>query len=318
MSNDISSLPLSSECRERWLYGARPQRHFAAALLILAGSSTLPSCGGSDDTRTTYSDDIRPLFNRRCTTCHRQGGPSGIDIQNPFGAGDGLASGLVASKNFWKQRTPTLDVPDNNVVPGDPDQSFLLRKLGDPNEPPLPVDPDGPNGPLLPMAGSLMPLQLPHLSDAQVQLVSDWILAGAGRGDFPDTTNTPPQMHSFEQDIRIKIFGDETLIRNRNGVCDQASDDCPRCVYCHYSGSPNPLDLTDPFGADGLINIPTTYRAKATRVVPGHPEQSFLMDKIRADRPEGDVGAQMPYSYTPLSTAQIDSVRTWIAEGALP
>ncbi|HWB00472.1 MAG TPA: c-type cytochrome domain-containing protein, partial [Pirellulales bacterium] len=47
-------------------------------------------------------------------------------------------------------------------------------------------------------------------------------------------------------------------------------------------------------------------------IVPGHPEKSYLVDQIT---PEGD-RAQMPKERAPLSADDIETIRTWIAQGA--
>ena len=47
-------------------------------------------------------------------------------------------------------------------------------------------------------------------------------------------------------------------------------------------------------------------------VVPGDPDNSLLIKRI-----EGTVGPQMPLSLPPLSAPEIETIRQWIAEGAL-
>jgi len=279
----------------------------------LASLLALPGCGAEEDNGVTYNKHVRPIFNRRCTNCHRPGGPSGVDIQNPFSLGTGLDSGLVASANFWSAETPSL--PRANVVAGNPDDSFLMYKISDASSGLLPRDPDGAAGPLQPPGGAHMPLQIPALSQPQVNLLVDWITAMAPTGNFQDRDNVA---RNFERDIRLPIFGDEADLRSRNGVCDLSTGQCARCIYCHYEGTPNPPDLTNPFGPDGLVEVKAIYRADKVRVRRGDPGASFLIDKVTRDRPDSDIGAQMPYSYTELTATQVDTVRQWILEGARP
>lgn len=52
------------------------------------------------------------------------------------------------------------------------------------------------------------------------------------------------------------------------------------------------------------------------RVVPGHPERSFLLDKLTAPGP-GE-GNRMPDTGFTLPRAQVDAIRAWIQRGALP
>jgi hypothetical protein len=58
------------------------------------------------------------------------------------------------------------------------------------------------------------------------------------------------------------------------------------------------------------IEVPTMKR-----IVPGDPGNSHLVLKIQ--RSPGIVGVQMPASGGPLTQAQIDEVRAWVAAGAL-
>jgi hypothetical protein len=109
---------------------------------------------------------------------------------------------------------------------------------------------------------------------------------------------------AFDADV-LPIFGSVTALRGK-------------CVFCHYPGSPNPLDLSDPFGPNGLVNVDATYRGDMKRVVPGDPENSLMILKVRAERANSDIGAQMPYSFEELSERQVGIVRQWIVEGARP
>ncbi len=239
----------------------------------------LPSCGGEEDDGITFGDDIQPLFNRRCTTCHHPSSPIGVDIQNPFAA----MRGLVGSVNSWDEEYPEDNLPALNVVPFEPENSFLMEKItGE-----LPANGHG---------GSVMPLQVPPVTPQELALLEQWVTDGAEDDEL------------FQSSIR-PIFGSENSPREYYGG---------KCIFCHYTGSPNPLDLSNPFGPNGLVNVDATYRGDMVRVLPFDPEQSLLILKVRAERPGSDIGAQMPYSYNELTPSQVDVVRQWIVEGARP
>jgi hypothetical protein len=89
-------------------------------------------------------------------------------------------------------------------------------------------------------------------------------------------------------------------------------------VYCHYEGTPNPPNLSDPFGPDGVVGVTSTLRPDLKRVAPGDPEQSLLIRKIRPGSSTVDYGSRMPYSFQPLSLDQVTLVRQWIQDGAHP
>lgn len=267
-------------------------------IAMAIGGLGLPACAEEDD-GVTYDDDVRPIFNRRCTTCHRTGSPIQVDIQNPFaevecvgtGAEEVCNGGLVNMRNTWSQRYPN-ETPARNVVPGDPDASFLMLKLtGD-----LPSNGHG---------GEPMPLQVEWTSkDEDIQLLEDWITAGAPNGSFTSGQAT----RNFDPDVR-EIFGTQ----------DGRSYTGGKCLFCHYENTPNPPNLNDPFsGEDGIVNVRALWRGDRLRVVPGNPEDSFLIQKVKADRAQSDIGAQMPYSYSALTPTQVETVRQWILQGALP
>ena len=261
--------------------GSELSRQARGILLALTAIVTLPGCGEEDDT-VTYADDVRPLFNRRCTTCHRPGTPIGVDIQNPFAP----ETGLVDSLNSWNLEYPG-ETPERNVLPGDPDNSFLMDKLIGSSA--LPRDPDGP-GPASPHGGAPMPLQIEPLTQEELATFETWVTQGARQEDFAPVA---------------AIIGNEAQIGGK-------------CIFCHYADTPNPPNLSDPFGPEGIVNVKAIYRADMVRVLPGDPERSLLIQKVRLNVPDSEYGAQMPYSYTPLTTRQIDTVSQWILEGALP
>jgi len=318
------------------------KRLLAGALFITCGA--LLGCG-EDDKGLDYRTNIRPIFSQRCTICHRPGGPSGVDIQNPFSTPEGL----VVSKNGFKVKHPELNVPENNVLAGDPDKSFLMYKI-DAEANLLPPDPDG-AGPLEAPAGSHMPLQLEPLNFEQVHVIEEWVKAGAPlpeqmfqdpgapaaaaipateeQAAIPAHAAIAPQMRSFNKDIRPIIGTEDDLSRTLSetgGVCTpSAGKVCPRCIYCHYEDGPNLPDLTDVYDPiNGLVGANARYRSDMKRVDPFHPENSLLIQKLHYENfPSGvvarsDFGAQMPYSFDALSRTQVETVRQWILEGAKP
>jgi hypothetical protein len=252
---------------------------------MLIGALTIGT-GCSEDEGLTYSNDVRPLL-QDCTTCHRPGAPYGpppgaaTDILNPYGSG-----GLVVSKNLWKEGHPEIDSPVNNVTPGDPDDSFLIDKISDP---PL----AGSVG-----AGSPMPFQPERLTAAEITSLETWIAAGA------------TQSAQFLAEV-LPIIG------NSGRFSGQPKTD-GKCQFCHYASTPNAPDLSDPFGANGLVNVAVSYRAGALRVVPGDAEASFLMTKVKADDASADYGAPMPRRFDRLSTSQVERISQWIEAGAKP
>ena len=66
----------------------------------------------------------------------------------------------------------------------------------------------------------------------------------------------------------------------------------------------------------GVLAENEAARAKGKlRVVPGHPEQSFLIDKLAGPGP--DEGRLMPDGTAGLAAAQLEAIRLWIQRGAV-
>jgi len=91
------------------------------------------------------------------------------------------------------------------------------------------------------------------------------------------------------------------------------------CTDCHFAPPPAPagdLDLTGGISWSQLVNHVSSQDSNLIRVVPNHPEQSLLFQKINCDTPA--IGARMPYGYPPgtLTAEQQALIYDWIAEGA--
>jgi hypothetical protein len=278
------------------------------ALGLLAG------CGGDDG--ITYSDDVKPVFASRCTICHNNDRPIGVNIAQPFAPGQGVVGTTSKVYEDNCQGTATCDFPSKNVDPGNPDNSMLLQKVdwhGEENFP------DG--CPLPDVAGECMPFHVPALTEDEKAKIVAWIDSGAQETDV------------FWRDVQ-PIFGDQDdyVIRFAPDGSVASAEDRDgdglvgpgKCSFCHYQGTPNPPELSAPgmrvtnvFKPDvGVVNVKSLYQPRMLRVAPGDHLASFLWSKVDAEETEGTVGSPMPYSFLPLNEEQIDVVRQWIQEGA--
>ena len=100
----------------------------------------------------------------------------------------------------------------------------------------------------------------------------------------------------------------------------EASDSSGRraCTDCHTAVGRSPamgMNLTHDFAYDQIVNVASRERPAAVRVVPGDPDNSYLIHKIEGN--PDIVGLRMPYSGAPfLTDGQILILRRWIAIGA--
>jgi hypothetical protein len=90
-----------------------------------------------------------------------------------------------------------------------------------------------------------------------------------------------------------------------------------RCVSCHTNiGRPAPqgLVLLEGVAYGNLVGVAARGKADATRVVPGDPDNSYLIHKLEGRG--GISGQRMPFNGTPLTDGQILVIKRWIELGA--
>jgi hypothetical protein len=92
----------------------------------------------------------------------------------------------------------------------------------------------------------------------------------------------------------------------------------PACVNCHNAAGGVPaggMILTHDLAYDNVVNARSSAKAGAIRVIPGDPDNSYLIQKL-AGAP-GIVGQRMPFAGGPyLTDGQMLILRRWITDGA--
>lgn len=91
----------------------------------------------------------------------------------------------------------------------------------------------------------------------------------------------------------------------------------PACTGCHTSvgrAASGGLVLTGDQAYDQLINFVSIRKPGAVRVIPGDPNNSYIIQKIEGQ--SGIVGARMPLNGPYLSDGQILIIKRWIETGA--
>jgi mono/diheme cytochrome c family protein len=91
-----------------------------------------------------------------------------------------------------------------------------------------------------------------------------------------------------------------------------------RCLGCHTSTGRAPaggLNLNPDVAYDQLVNAVSARKPGAVRVIPGDPDNSYVVEKLEGAA--SIVGARMPINGPPfLTDGQIKIIRRWIAIGA--
>jgi hypothetical protein len=129
------------------------------AAAVLGGGSDLgddpapatPGGGGGlvdPPVGVSWAGDIQPILDNNCIGCHGAGGSAGLDLRS------GVSHGNLVG-------VPSTESSLNLIEPGDPDQSWLYLKITGQQD-----------------VGDVMPPGVP-LGDATIDLVHDWIEAGA-------------------------------------------------------------------------------------------------------------------------------------------
>lgn len=92
------------------------------------------------------------------------------------------------------------------------------------------------------------------------------------------------------------------------------------CTNCHTTAGgrvpPVGMDLGSPNAHAQIVNVAAVNKAGAIRVIPGDPENSYLIHKLEGRM--GIAGFRMPRSGPPyLTDGQIRVIKRWIELGAL-
>jgi mono/diheme cytochrome c family protein len=138
--------------------------------VILAGCSGdgvgLGTSGDVESGQTgavSFSGEIQPLFNDRCTQCHIPGGSGYVATGGDSGGldltGGAAYQSLVGVRTFQKPQ----EAPRWRVLAGEPDSSYLYQKIVSDS----------------PKESSRMPLGGPFLDDSEIELIERWIEEGA-------------------------------------------------------------------------------------------------------------------------------------------
>jgi hypothetical protein len=90
------------------------------------------------------------------------------------------------------------------------------------------------------------------------------------------------------------------------------------CTSCHTNVGRSPsagLNLSHDVAYEQIVNMPSTRKTGAIRVIPGDPDNSYLVHKVEGL--SDIVGVRMPFTGPPyLTDGQILILKRWIALGA--
>ena len=120
-----------------------------------------------------------------------------------------------------------------------------------------------------------------------------------------DLTGPTPNLQPTFSSIQHDIF--EATDSSGRAACTQ----CHNAVGSRFNG----LDLTSAVAYTNLVNASSREKPSTMRVVPGNPDNSYLVQKLEGR--SGIVGLRMPFSGPPyLTDGQITVIKRWIEIGA--
>ena len=145
----------------------------------------------------------------------------------------------------------------------------------------------------------------PFLSDSEIALFEGWISAGLARGGATAAASAAnPASNAQAAAVSARPAAGETVTYRH-----VAPIFATRCAKCHTDkGVMGPA----PEGYRLTSHAATLASSERARVVPGRPEASELVRRIR-----GQARPRMPFDGPPyLSTDEIRLIEDWIAQGA--
>lgn len=139
----------------------------------------------------------------------------------------------------------------------------------------------------------------------QIALVTALACAGAACDEsLSDVAGPTPDLEPTFSSIQREIFN----------TTDSSGRQA--CTTCHVVGGPAGfLPLVEGVSHGNLVGRPSGARPGAIRVIPGDPDNSYLVQKLEGA--PGIVGQRMPRTGGPFLTAgQMRIIRRWIELGA--
>jgi hypothetical protein len=89
----------------------------------------------------------------------------------------------------------------------------------------------------------------------------------------------------------------------------------PGCTNCHNPAlNRGGLDLSPAVSYNNLVNARSLIKAGAVRVIPGDPENSYIIHKLEGRSTIS--GVRMPLGGPYLESGQISVIKRWIETGA--
>ncbi|MBF0350489.1 MAG: hypothetical protein HQM11_05625 [SAR324 cluster bacterium] len=232
-------------------------------LVVDIGKETIGK-GGGPYTNESWASMQTKIFST-CTGCHGGGSPTMGLSWEATKYDEVVTAGKMS----------TAGIP--YIAPGNPDGSYAVQK----------IEGAGAN-----YGGSRMPLGGPNVSDANVALLREWILAGANFEAKPEPAG--PTTSETWTTMQTDVFS--------------------KCTGCHGGGSPTMGLSWEASKYDEVVTNAKVSTAGIPYIAVGDVASSYLIQKLEGAGPNFS-GSKMPLGGS-IDQATIDRVKEWIAAGA--
>jgi hypothetical protein len=286
----------------------------ALAFAISAALAGAGACTREDSSRDSESLEPCPITTEAIqdrilvpscglTDCHGSDAPAAeLDLVSP---------GLVERVNGQLG----YECEDQLVYAGEPRYSMLYKK----------VQFDDPG------CGSRMPKDLPPLGAWAIGCLSSWIESmpppqkpEAGAPDAaPEGGSVPDAGSCAEGQVLCGSYCIDDVAPTGQDLHERVFyPSCGQSLSCHNSSNPKEkLLLVTLEDTLAMIDKPSIQRPELDLVEPGHPEHSYLMNKLNGEgmsekSSTGLTSKQMPRLAPPLCDPFRERVAEWISNGA--
>ncbi len=133
----------------------------ALAAVLALGLSTTPTTSAQDAGKVDFEKQILPILKESCFKCHEKEHEENGKMKKPKGGLrlDGAAVIMKGGKEY----------PNENVVAGKPDASWLVKTMALPDSDDMAMPPEGKGD---------------RISAANIDLIKKWITEGASFGSW--------------------------------------------------------------------------------------------------------------------------------------
>ena len=275
----------------------RPLLLSLSAIALIVGSiAGCPSSPDPGDAAPTW-DYVSGVLATNCSPCHTSGaGFPSADPMNGLGEADTAYDQIV---DHPAAEAPGLD----RIEPGDSANSYLIHKLRGTH-----VDAGG--------SGDRMPDGGPFFEDEVIDAIAEWVDAGAlqNGGDDDDAADDDDAVDDDDA-------ADDDDSASGTSFSSVYSTIIESGCSCHAGASHSTgfaFNGDEQTAYDVLVDVPSAQAAGLDRIEPGSPVDSYLWNKVNGTQNSvGGSGGQMPLAGCCLDQTQLDTLETWINDGAL-